>query len=148
MMGQNYGRFFGHDTLKTSFTIPANVENLELLYTSTGHGGWGGGDEFNPKLNQVFIDGKLIFSIVPWRADCGTYRMANPSSGNFQNGLSSSDLSRSNWCPATVTPPYYIPLKDLTPGEHYIEVVIDQGVPEGNSFSAWNVSGIITGTFK
>lgn len=148
MMGQNYGRFFGHDTLKTSFSIPDSVENLELLYTTTGHGGWGGGDEFNPKLNQVFIDGKLIFSIVPWRTDCGTYRMSNPSSGNFQNGLSSSDLSRSNWCPATITPPYYIPLKDLAPGEHSIEVVIDQGLPEGNSFSAWNVSGIITGTLK
>jgi hypothetical protein len=148
MTGQNYGRFFGHDTLQTSFTIPEGIENLELLYTSTGHGGWGGGDEFNPKLNQVFIDGKLIFSIVPWRSDCGTYRMSNPASGNFKNGLSSSDLSRSNWCPGTVTSPYYIPLKDLSSGEHSIEVVIDQGVNEGNSFSAWNVSGVLVGEIE
>jgi hypothetical protein len=71
--------------------------------------------------------------------------MANPASGNFQNGLSSSDLSRSNWCPATLTPPYIIPLKNLEPGEHTLEVVIDQGKDEGSSFSHWGVSGVLTG---
>jgi len=145
MSGQNYGRLFENDTLKTSFDVPKNIEDLNLLFTSTGHGGWGKGDEFVPKLNQVFIDGKLTFTHVPWRSDCGTYRMSNPASGNFGNGLSSSDLSRSNWCPATVTPPYIIPLKDLKPGKHTIEVVIDQGDDEGSSFNSWNVSGILTG---
>lgn len=146
MSGQNYGRLFKNDTLKTTFDVPKNIDNLNLLFTSTGHGGWGKGDEFVPKLNQIFIDGKLAFTHVPWRSDCGTYRMSNPASGNFRNGLSSSDLSRSNWCPATVTPPYIIPLKNLKPGKHTIEVVIDQGDDEGSSFNSWNVSGILTGT--
>jgi hypothetical protein len=147
MSGQNYGKMFKNDTLKSTFIVPEKIENLQLLYTSTGHGGWGGGDEFNPKLNQVFIDGKLVFSHVPWRTDCATYRMSNPASGNFQNGLSSSDLSRSNWCPATVTPPYFIPLK-LNPGEHTVEVVVDQGDDEGTSFNHWGVTGILTGEFS
>ena len=148
MLGQNYGRLFGNDTLKAIFSIPENIEDLTLLFTSTGHGGWGGGDEFNPKLNQVFIDGELVYSVVPWRTDCGTYRMSNPASGNFENGLSSSDLSRSNWCPATLTPPYRIPLNQITAGVHTIEVVIDQGESDGGSFSAWNISGIIVGQEK
>lgn len=148
MLGQNYGRLFGHDTLSAEFEIPEGLKNLELLFTSTGHGGWGGGDEFNPKLNQIFIDGQLVYSIVPWRTDCGTYRMSNPASGNFKNGLSSSDLSRSNWCPATLTPPYLVPLKDISPGKHIIEVVIDQGEKEGNSFSAWSVSGVLVGEWE
>jgi hypothetical protein len=59
--------------------------------------------------------------------------------------LSSSDLSRSNWCPATLTPPCIIPLDFLEPGEHTIEVVIDQGGNEGSSFSHWGVSGVLTG---
>jgi hypothetical protein len=146
--GQNYGRLFKTDTLNVDFELPSNINDLQLLFTSTGHGGWGGGDEFNPKLNQVFIDGKLVFSVVPWRTDCGTYRMSNPASGNFQNGLSSSDLSRSNWCPATLTPPYFVPLHDLKPGKHQLQVVIDQGDDEGSSFNHWSVSGVLTGTLS
>lgn len=146
--GQNYGRLFKTDTLQVDFDLPPNIDDLQLLFTSTGHGGWGGGDEFNPKLNQVFVDGKLVFSHIPWRTDCGTYRMSNPASGNFQNGLSSSDLSRSNWCPAALTPPWIVSLHDLKPGKHHLQVVIDQGDDEGNSFNHWSVSGVLTGTLS
>jgi len=116
------------------------------LFTSTGHGGWDNGDEFVPKLNQVFIDDELIFKHVPWRCDCGTYRLSNPASGNFDNGLSSSDLSRSNWCPATLTQPFYIPLTNLKKGKHIIRIAIDQGDDEGSSFNHWSVSGILVGS--
>ncbi len=143
--GQNYGRMFKNDTLTMEFTLEEKVKNPQLLFTTTGHGGWGNGDEFVPKQNQIFIDDKLVFQHVPWRSDCATYRMSNPASGNFENGLSSSDLSRSNWCPATLTNPYYIPLNTLKPGKHLIKVVIDQGDDEGNSFNHWSVSGILTG---
>lgn len=145
MSGQNYGRLFATDTLEVAFSVEENLKNLQLLYTSTGHGGWGGGDEFNPKLNQLFIDGKEIYKVVPWRTDCATYRLSNPASGNFENGLSSSDLSRSNWCPAALTPPYVIPLNNLAPGRHSIKVVIHQGQDAGGSFSHWGVTGVLIG---
>lgn len=148
MSGQNYGRLFKTDTLSTEFELPPHINGLQLLFTSTGHGGWGGGDEFNPKLNQIFIDGNLIFSHTPWRTDCATYRMSNPASGNFENGLSSSDLSRSNWCPATLTPPWFIPLTNLAPGNHHISIVINQGENEGDSFSHWAVTGVLTGNIS
>ena len=148
MSGQNYGRLFKNDTLEVEFNIPQGLKNTELIYTTTGHGGWGGGDEFNPKLNQIFVDGKLVFSIRPWRTDCATYRMNNPASGNFGNGMSSSDFSRSNWCPGTLTPPYFIKLDSISAGEHSIKVVIDQGEDEGNSFSAWSVSGLLKGVVE
>ncbi|QBA22485.1 GLPGLI family protein [Chryseobacterium indologenes] len=102
-------------------------------------------DEFVPKANSIFVDGKPVFSFVPWRTDCGSYRLYNPASGNFQDGLSSSDLSRSNWCPGTVTNPEFIPLGDLKAGKHTIQVKIPQGPTEGTSFSSWNVSGILLG---
>ena len=91
---------------------------------------------------------KKVYEIVPWRTDCATYRLSNPASGNFANGLSSSDLSRSNWCPATLSPPYLVPLHHLKKGAHQIKIVIDQGANEGNSFSHWNVGGIIVGEVK
>lgn len=148
MSGQNYGGFFRTDTLIVEFEIPINLTDAKLIYTSTGHGGWENGDEFVPKLNEIFIDNKAIYSFIPWRTDCATYRMSNPASGNFSNGLSSSDFSRSNWCPGTLTVPEYIPLNNLKPGKHIMKIVIDQGENEGDSFSHWSVSGTIVGQLE
>ena len=145
MSGQRYARFFRGDTLSVEFNIPAGLKDAYLLYTTTGHGGWGNGDEFVPKTNQLLVDGKPFYTMVPWRTDCATYRLLNPASGNFGSGLSSSDLSRSNWCPGTITPPVYIPLSGLPAGNHRLQVVIDQGADEGSSFSFWNVSGMLIG---
>ena len=69
----------------------------------------------------------------------------NPVSGNFWNGISSSDYSRSGWCPGTATNPVYIDLHDLAPGRHTVTVAIPQGENEGGSFSHWMVSGVLLG---
>jgi len=148
MSGQNYGRFFATDSLTVSFEIPDNIENLTLRYITTGHGGWGGGDEFNQRENSILIDGKKCFSTTPWRCDCATYREKNPVSGNFWNGTSSSDYSRSGWCPGTATQPLYFDLSFLEAGKHTITIAIPQGPDEGNSFSHWMVSGILLGELK
>ncbi len=144
MSGQNYGQMFLKDSLEVTVNIPEGIKNLQLRYIATGHGGWGGGDEFNPKLNEIFVDNELVYSFIPWRNDCATYRLSNPASGNFGNGLSSSDLSRSNWCPGTATVPVNIPL-NLPPGKHTFRIAIPMGAPEGSSSSSWNVSGILIG---
>lgn len=145
MSGQNYGRLFQTDSLTVEFDIPEGVDNLRLRYITTGHGGWDGGDEFNPKENTIIIDGEKIFKYTPWRCDCATYREFNPVSGNFWNGVSSSDLSRSGWCPGTSTNPVYFNLSDLKPGHHTITIAIPQGADEGGSFSHWMVSGVLIG---
>ena len=144
MGGQDYATLFGEEKgLEVTFDLPGDAKNVQLRYITTGHGGWGNGDEFVPKENRISVDGVLAFKFVPWRVDCGSYRLYNPVSGNFGNGLSSSDLSRSNWCPGTVTNPNYIELGDLKAGQHTIKVQIPQGKPEGSSFSFWNVSGCL-----
>lgn len=141
--GQPYPIFQLNDSLTVKFHLDEPVENAMLYYLTTGHGGWGNGDEFNQKINTIYLDGKKVISFIPWRDDCGTYRNWNPCSGNFSNGLSSSDLSRSNWCPATVTNPEYIPLGNLSAGDHTITVQIPQGAPEGGSNSYWCISGTL-----
>ena len=145
MAGQNYPHFFDTDTLSVAFEIPEGIKQLRLRYITTGHGGWGGGDEFNPKPNNIIIDDTITYQYTPWREDCGRYREWNPVSGNFWNGLSSSDLSRSGWCPGTATQPTYIYLDNLTPGIHTIKIAIPQGAAEGGSFSSWSVSGVLIG---
>lgn len=147
MAGQQYGTMFDGDTLSVSVDIPEGLKSLQMVFITTGHGGWGGGDEFNPKLNELLVDGRRVWSYVPWRSDCGTYRNLNPASGNFWNGLSSSDYSRSGWCPGSVSEPLIIPLDKLTPGRHTFSVTVPLGKPEGGSFSHWNISGVLTGSF-
>lgn len=144
MGGQTYATLFGSEKgLSFEFELKEDIKNVQLRYITTGHGGWGNGDEFVPKVNSIYLDDKLAFQFTPWRVDCGSYRLYNPVSGNFSNGLSSSDLSRSNWCPGTVTYPNYIDLGDLKAGKHKIKVHIPQGPREGDSFSFWNVSGAL-----
>ena len=146
MAGQEYGTLFNSDKgLLVTFTLAKDLKNAKLRYITTGHGGWENGDEFVPKKNSLFLDEKEVFHFTPWREDCGSYRLYNPASGNFPNGLSSSDYSRSNWCPGMVTNPVYIELGDLKAGTHSIQVKIPQGANEGTSFSSWNVSGVLLG---
>ncbi len=146
MAGQEYGTMFNHEKgLEVNFTLNKPMKNAKLRYITTGHGGWENGDEFVPKKNSIYLDGKETFSFTPWRQDCGSYRLYNPASGNFPNGLSSSDYSRSNWCPGMVTFPIYIDLGDLEVGTHAMQIKIPQGLPEGTSFSSWNISGVLIG---
>jgi GLPGLI family protein len=145
MAGQEYGTMFENDSLEVAFEVPEGVENLTLRYISTGHGGWGGGDEFNQKLNEIFINDKLVDSYTPWNCDCGSFRKYNPASGNFWNGVTSSDYSRSGWCPGEATNPVFIPLKNLKPGKHVMKIAIPIGERQGGSFSHWNISGVLIG---
>jgi GLPGLI family protein len=146
MAGQEYGTLFNSEKgLTVTFTLDQDLKKARLRYITTGHGGWENGDEFVPKKNTLLLDGKEVFHITPWREDCGSYRLYNPASGNFLNGLSSSDYSRSNWCPGMVTYPMYIDLGELKAGKHTIQVKIPQGKPEGSSFSSWNISGVLIG---
>lgn len=146
MAGQEYSTLFENPNgFTVEFTLKEDYNNAKLRFTTTGHGGWENGDEFVPKENSIFLDGQEVFNVIPWRQDCGSYRAYNPASGNFDNGLSSSDYSRSNWCPGTITNPYFIDLGNLKAGKHSIQVKIPQGKPEGNSFSYWNVSGVLLG---
>lgn len=144
MAGQNYPTMFASsEGLKIEFTATTDMKNVRLRYIATGHGGWANGDEFNPKPNTILLNNTKVLDYLPWRQDCGSYRDYNPASGNFETGLSSSDLSRSNWCPGTITPPIWIPLGDIPKGTHTLQIKIPMGKPEGKSFSYWNISGVL-----
>ena len=136
MSGQSNPDLFRTDTLSVNAFIPEGLKNIGLKFITTGHGN----DEFIPRLHKILMDDKEIFSIIPWRSDCATFRENNPASGNFLNGMSSSDYSRSNWCPGMVVNPFEIKLGELTSGNHNFKVIIECG---DNSY--WNVSGCLTG---
>ena len=146
MAGQEYGTMFNSEKgLEVTFNLIEDLSNAKLRYITTGHGGWENGDEYLQKKNSIFLNGQEAFSFRPWKTDCASYRNYNPASGNFENGLSSSDYSRSNWCPGTTTNPIFIELGNLKAGKHTVTIKIPQGENEGGSFSSWNVSGVLVG---
>lgn len=63
--GQAYPVFFLNDSLRVRFTLKEPAKNARLFYLTTGHGGWGNGDEFNQKPNTVYLDGKKVISFIP-----------------------------------------------------------------------------------
>ena len=142
MHGQEYPHhFLDTNGIVVSFDLKEDAKNVRLRFTTTGHGGHSGGDEFVQITNTVLLDEKVVFTIAPWKSDCATYRHQNPASGNFENGLSSSDYNRSNWCPGQITNPYWIPLGDMKAGTHTIRVKIPQTKNIGGQNNAWYISG-------
>lgn len=130
--------------LSVEFKVPKNIKNLKMFFTTTGHGGWSTGDEFVQRANTIFIDKKKELSFIPWRMDSATFKDLNPTSGDFWNGMSSYQLSRSNWSPGSITNPVVIPLDHLKSGMHKLKL----SIPQGSKKCSWNVSGYIIGDYK
>ncbi|WP_068472218.1 peptide-N-glycosidase F-related protein [Saccharicrinis aurantiacus] len=157
---------FSRGNLEYTFELPANYKSAQLQYITTGHGGHSGGDEFVKKENIITVNNEIIYSDIPWRDDCASFRRFNPHSGvwtekrtavmgNLKTGdtkeleidefIASSDYSRSNWCPGSQVEPFVIELNNLKKGENTISISIPQAQQEKeNELNHWNVSAYIT----
>ena len=136
---------------------------MRLKYIVTGHGGHSGGDEFVQKRNILSVDGKEVYSFIPWRDDCASFRRFNPATGvwlikrlaayisedgyktkEVEEPLASSDLSRSNWCPGSDVVPEEIELPDLKAGKHTFTVSIPEAQPVNkDELNHWLVSAYL-----
>jgi len=160
--GQRLFDMFSNGDIETEITIPPDVENVKMYYVTTGHGGHSGGDEFVKKENRIYLDDKEIYSFIPWRDDCASFRRFNPHSVVWsredtieyidrkarayrtkviEERIASSDLSRSNWCPGSDVIPEIIDLKNISAGSHTLKISIPEAqVLEENRFNHWLVS--------
>lgn len=151
---RNYDRFYASN-LTASFEIPENAKNAKLYYITTGHGGHSAGDEFVKKRNIVKLDDQVVMDWIPWRDDCASFRRYNPSSGiwvrkttyqgqEIDERISSSDFSRSNWCPGSQVLPQIVSLESLKSGKHNLEILIPeaQQTKEGEN-NYWMVSSYL-----
>lgn len=163
--GQSLPDFFAKTSLEHTFELPKNAKNVRLCYTTTGHGGHSGGDEFIKIKNSVFVDNKLVIDTIPWRDDCASFRRFNPTSGvwlkkdsasyidfetrtykvkEIEERIASSDLSRSNWCPGSFVEPIEVELKNLKAGKHTIEIQIPATEAYDDKLNHWLVSSYLT----
>ena len=162
-IGQTYPDIFARKDVNVDFNIPKNAANIRLKYIVTGHGGHSGGDEFVQKKNILSIDGKEIYSFIPWRDDCASFRRFNPATGvwlrkriasyigekgyeakEVEEPLASSDLSRSNWCPGSDVIPETIDIKQLSAGKHTFTVSIPEAQAiDKDKLNHWLISAYL-----
>ncbi|WP_339916050.1 PNGase F N-terminal domain-containing protein [Yeosuana marina] len=163
--GQSLPDFFAVTPLEEDFKLDNDAKNVKLYYTTTGHGGHEGGDEFIKIKNSVYLDGQLVLDTIPWRDDCASFRRFNPTSGvwlqkdsasyideasdtykikEIEERIASSDLSRSNWCPGSLVKPFVMDLGDLKKGNHRLKISIPATEATEDKLNHWLVSAYIT----
>ena len=104
--------------------IPEGLTRPRIQITSTGHGGM---QEFKTATHLLRVDGRTVARFRPWREDGGEAHGINPASRRINldgRELWSSDIDRSGWLPGTAVDVLTIPLPELTPGSHTVELVV------------------------
>lgn len=163
--GQQLPDNFAHNALEQTITLKKEAKNVKLYYTTTGHGGHSGGDEFIKIKNSVYVDNALVLDTIPWRDDCASFRRFNPTSGvwiqkdsasyidfktksyqvkEIEERIASSDLSRSNWCPGSFVKPMVVNLGNLKAGTHRFKIVIPATPVDDDKLNHWLVSSYLT----
>jgi hypothetical protein len=114
--------------------IPAGLALPRLRILTTGHATDGAdGDEFVSRTHILRIDGRTIAVWRPWSEEGGWLRTSNPTSGRRTidgRELWSSDLDRTGWHPGMVVEPVMIPVPELTPGTHTVQLIIQNIRPK------------------
>jgi hypothetical protein len=144
---------------EAKFTIPKGTRKIRLEYRTTGHGGGkadrpaciGHADEFCRRTHLLYVDGKEMQALVPWRDDCAkrcnegpvpgpSGRNINVCRSNPTGSIASVKAPRANWCPGAITQPFWFDYKELTtPGEHTFGFKV-RNVAKGGS---WRTTAVV-----
>lgn len=163
--GQSLPDFFAEAALEHTVELKKDAKNVKLYYTTTGHGGHSGGDEFIKIKNRISFNNKLVLDTIPWRDDCASFRRFNPTSGvwlkkdsasyidfkakaykikEIEERIASSDLSRSNWCPGSLVKPFVVELGNLKKGKYTLKIKIPATKAFDDKLNHWLVSAYLT----
>ncbi len=117
------GFYYGFDTsdingdrlVPTDFTMPNDADEAKIRVSIKGHG-FGDANancaEFCRKFYRVLINQEQVAQNIPWRDNCDMTPVY-PQTGTWI-------LSRSNWCPGTVSLPYDHEITDkVSPGQDF-----------------------------
>jgi hypothetical protein len=136
-----------NNKLRATIDVPQGLARPRLWIISTGHATDGtGGDEFISRTHILRVDGQEVARWRPW-AECGNeLRHTNPMSGRMtidNRELWSSDIDRSGWNPGTAIEPMRIPVPELTPGKHTVQLEIVGIRPKDEiGYGYWRTSAV------
>lgn len=130
--------------LQGAFTLLPGTDRPRIRVVSTGHGSQKG-DEFHPRTHVLRVDGVEVARWRPWREDGNRARGANPWAERRKadgREVWASDADRSGWIPGRLVDPFLLPLDDLAPGRHRVELEVLDLKPAGpgETPNSWCVS--------
>jgi hypothetical protein len=137
------------NVLKCGVSVPKGIEQPRIFITSTGHATDGsGGDEFITRTHILRIDGVEVARWRPWSESGGESRASSPTSDRQTidgRVLWSSDFDRSGWTPGSVVEPLRLPVPELTPGKHSVEIeIVGIRPPDAQTnHGYWRTSAIV-----
>jgi len=130
--------------MTAAFTLLPGLDRPRLRVISTGHGSELG-DEFRSRTHVVRVDGVEVARWRPWREDGARARASSPwAERRIIDGREvwASDADRSGWIPGRIVEPFIIPLDELKPGRHRVEIeVLDiRDTPKDQPPDHWRLS--------
>ena len=140
----------GNAVLRSTIDIPAGLAQPRIRLITTGHATDGvGGNEFVTSTHILRVDGRVVARFRPWTELGLSLRPVNRWAGRtIVDGAEiwASDHDRAGWHPGLTVPPTILPLPELTPGQHTIELEI-QGIrprdEDDGHHGYWAVSGVV-----
>lgn len=116
-------------TRKTlTYTLDDDASNVDLALVLSNHGANAGGEEYERRVHNVSVDGRLVHSFTPGRTSCEPFRELNTQPNGIYGASPRTDAewqSFSNWCPGDVIDTRTIELGAQEAGEHTVVI----GVP-------------------
>lgn len=133
--------------IQSSFTLLPGLDRPRLRILTTGHGSELG-DEFRPRTHVVRVDGVEVARWRPWREDGSGSRASSPwAERRTIDGREvwASDADRSGWVPGRIVEPFIIPLDELTPGRHRVEIEVLEirDTPKDQPPDHWRLSACV-----
>jgi len=132
--------------LTQRITIADGLSLPRIRILSTGHGAR---QEFLTSTHVLRIDGVEVARWRPWREDAGNLHEINPTSYREDidgRVLWSSDIDRAGWIPGERVEALMLPMPELTPGPHTIEIFVEGILPPsegGDSGGYWRFSAVV-----
>jgi hypothetical protein len=119
-------------TVKTiPFTIPVTSYHTKLYLITSNHGAGNGGEEYNRRFHNVYVDGNSVLSYLPGFETCEPYRKYNTQANGIYGSTPRSDeewQSFSNWCPGAYIPTRVIYLGTLQAGTHTFKIEVPEAL--------------------
>jgi hypothetical protein len=140
----------GSGLLTASIRIPPGLARPRLRLITTGHSTDGAaGNEFLTCPHVLRVDGSTVAIWRPWSEGSSDLDEANPWAGwvmiDGERAFRTSHVDRSGWKPGRAVEPLMIPLPELTPDRHTIQLEITGIRPAGadKAHGYWVVSGVV-----
>lgn len=116
------------NTISGTVHVDRDIEDAVINVTTFAGGADAGGEEYQHRPHNVYLDGQLVGSFLP-KVDCTPYRYYSPR-GN--PGIFTSAATR-NWCPGAGVPVHQVYIGDLDAGDHTVQIEI-----ENTTFVGWS----------